>query len=151
MRVLDIPTLISANNTNSEIGYFDTYPASNSANFNGAWSIYPYFESGNIIISDIERGLFVVRASDNPLSTKDFNLDSKFSLVPNPTKTNSKLTASKGQTITSVEVYNVIGKKLYSKNNINQDSIVLPTAHLSNGLYLVKINNTTTKKLVINK
>ncbi|WP_282069281.1 choice-of-anchor B family protein [Olleya namhaensis] len=151
MRVLDIPTLISANNSNSETGYFDTYPASNSANFNGAWSIYPYFESGNIIISDIERGLFVVRASNNPLSTKDFNLDSKFSLVPNPTKTNSKLTASKGQTITSVEVYNVIGKKLFSKNNINQDSIVLPTTDLSNGLYLVKINNTTTKKLVINK
>ena len=151
MRVLDISTLISANNSNSETGYFDTFPSSNSADFNGAWSIYPYFESGNIIISDIERGLFVVRASNNPLNTKDFNLDSKFSLAPNPTKNNSKLTASKGQTITSVEVYNVIGKKLFSKSNINQDSIVLPTAHLSNGLYLVKINNTTTKKLVINK
>lgn len=44
-----------------EIASFDTYPGSDSAQFNGAWSNYPYFPSGNIIISDIERGLFVVR------------------------------------------------------------------------------------------
>jgi len=44
-----------------EIAYFDTYPGSDAASFNGAWSSYPYFESGNIIVSDIERGLFVLR------------------------------------------------------------------------------------------
>lgn len=44
-----------------EIGFFDTFPGSDSASFNGAWSNYPFFPSGNIIISDIERGLFVVR------------------------------------------------------------------------------------------
>ncbi len=43
-----------------EIAYFDTFPGSNASSFNGAWSSYPYFPSGNIIISDIERGLFVV-------------------------------------------------------------------------------------------
>lgn len=44
-----------------EIAYFDTHPEDDAASFNGAWSSYPYFPSGNIIISDIERGLFVVR------------------------------------------------------------------------------------------
>lgn len=44
-----------------EIAYLDTYPDSDSASFNGAWSNYPFFPSGNILISDIERGLFVVR------------------------------------------------------------------------------------------
>ena len=43
-----------------EVGYFDTYPANNSAGFNGVWSIYPYFASNNIIISDQSGGLFVV-------------------------------------------------------------------------------------------
>ena len=28
--------------------------------FNGAWSVYPYFNSENIIISDINSGLFIV-------------------------------------------------------------------------------------------
>ena len=35
----------------------------NSTNFNGAWNVYPYFKSGNILISDIEGGLFIVRKS----------------------------------------------------------------------------------------
>ena len=33
----------------------------NSEAFNGAWSVYPYFKSENIIISDINSGLFVVK------------------------------------------------------------------------------------------
>jgi choice-of-anchor B domain-containing protein len=45
----------------TEIAWFDTFPGSDSASFNGAWSSYPFFPSGNILISDIERGLFVVR------------------------------------------------------------------------------------------
>jgi choice-of-anchor B domain-containing protein len=47
-----------------EVAYFDTFPANDSANFNGAWSTYPYFPSENVIISDMERGLFVVRVGD---------------------------------------------------------------------------------------
>ena len=43
-----------------EVAYFDTYPGSDSAQFNGSWSNYPFFPSGNVIISDIERGLFIV-------------------------------------------------------------------------------------------
>ena len=32
-----------------------------AAIFNGVWSNYPYFESGIVVLSDIDRGLFVVR------------------------------------------------------------------------------------------
>jgi choice-of-anchor B domain-containing protein len=45
----------------SKVGFFDTYPENNSTSFHGAWNVYPYFESGNIIISDIKRGLFIIR------------------------------------------------------------------------------------------
>lgn len=61
MRVLDISGI--ENKIISEIGYFDTHPANNNAAFNGAWSVYPYFPSGSILISDINRGLFIVRKS----------------------------------------------------------------------------------------
>ena len=50
-----------------EVGFFDTYPAFNSTNFNGAWGVYPFLPSGNIIVSDIQRGLFVLK--DNTLTT----------------------------------------------------------------------------------
>ncbi len=44
----------------TEVAWFDTFPGSNRASFNGAWSTYPYFDSGIVLISDIERGLFIV-------------------------------------------------------------------------------------------
>ena len=50
----------------TEIAFFDTHPESDSASFNGAWSSYPFFPSGTVIISDIERGLFVVRVDAQP-------------------------------------------------------------------------------------
>jgi len=61
LRVLDISDIANANL--SEVGYFDVYPTNDNANFNGTWSNYPYFNSGNIIISSIEGGLFIVHQS----------------------------------------------------------------------------------------
>jgi choice-of-anchor B domain-containing protein len=61
MRVMDISDL--SNSNMSEVGYFDTYPANNNASFNGVWNVYPYFGSGNIVISDISGGFFVVKSS----------------------------------------------------------------------------------------
>jgi choice-of-anchor B domain-containing protein len=45
----------------TEVAYYDTYAANDGATFNGAWNNYPYFPSGNIAISDINGGLFVVQ------------------------------------------------------------------------------------------
>jgi len=48
--------------TMKEVAYFDCLPNSSPyAAFEGTWSNYPYFQSGNIIVSSIEYGLFVVR------------------------------------------------------------------------------------------
>ncbi len=46
--------------TMQEVAYFDTIPGSNSAQFSGMWSSYIYFESGNVVVSDIGNGLFVL-------------------------------------------------------------------------------------------
>jgi len=62
MRVLDISDI--TNRSFTEVGFFDSYPEDNDTNFDGAWNIYPFFESGNIVISDVNRGLFVVRKSE---------------------------------------------------------------------------------------
>lgn len=63
VRIIDISNI---NNTSmNEVGFFDTYPENNNTSFNGAWNVYPYFNSGNIIISDINRGLFIVKKSSN--------------------------------------------------------------------------------------
>lgn len=42
-----------------KVGNYDTTPLS-SANFDGCWGVYPYFPSGTIVASDIQRGLYVL-------------------------------------------------------------------------------------------
>ena len=55
LRIFDISDRLNP----AQIAWFDTYPGSESANFNGIWSNYPFFPSGTVIGSDLERGLFV--------------------------------------------------------------------------------------------
>ena len=43
-----------------EAGYFDTFPVSDFTAFDGAWGVYPYLPSGNILVSDFSGGLYVV-------------------------------------------------------------------------------------------
>jgi choice-of-anchor B domain-containing protein len=59
VRMIDVSN--ATNKVFSEVGFFDTYPANNNTAFNGVWNVYPYFPSGNIIISDINNGFFVIR------------------------------------------------------------------------------------------
>lgn len=58
LRVLDAAEISTGQLT--EVAYFDTYPTSDAARFNGAWSNYPFFASGSIVVSSIEQGLFVL-------------------------------------------------------------------------------------------
>ena len=62
LRAIDISNLDAGIMT--ETAYIDTYIADDNTSFNGAWNIYPFFESGNIVVSDINGGLFIVRPSN---------------------------------------------------------------------------------------
>jgi len=52
----------------SMAGFFDTYvvPSENSPHFDGAWGTYPYLASGNLLVSDINYGLFVLKDNTAP-------------------------------------------------------------------------------------
>lgn len=62
VRVLDISGI--QDKSISEIGFFDTYPSDNKTDFNGVWSVYPFFSSNKIVVSDINSGLFVIKKSN---------------------------------------------------------------------------------------
>jgi len=59
LRILDSTRV--AEGELEEVAFFDIYPDGDEAEFNGAWSVYPYFDSGIVIVSGIEQGLFVLR------------------------------------------------------------------------------------------
>ncbi|MDD9888226.1 MAG: choice-of-anchor B family protein, partial [Candidatus Marinimicrobia bacterium] len=55
-----------------ESAYFDTYAAGDKISFVGSWSNYPYFSSGTIIMTSIEEGFYVLKASQGGnLSTEN--------------------------------------------------------------------------------
>jgi choice-of-anchor B domain-containing protein len=70
LRVLRIGNLESTNPSDwlTEVAFFDTYPQNDAQTYNGAWNNFPYFDSGNILVSDIDGGLFVLRMNlpENP-------------------------------------------------------------------------------------
>ena len=51
-----------------EVGYFDTAPYKEGPGFGGAWSNYPYFESGTVIVTSMQEGLFILKKRDRPVS-----------------------------------------------------------------------------------
>jgi hypothetical protein len=54
-----------------EVGNLDTFLqlTSNSAGTEGAWGVYPFLPSGNILVSDIDNGLFILRDNTRNLDS----------------------------------------------------------------------------------
>jgi len=68
VRIIKIDGLYDATPSMTEVNFFDTYPGSESASFNGTWNVYPFFESGNLIASGFgnelvngDGGLFILK------------------------------------------------------------------------------------------
>ena len=146
VRMIDISNI--ENKSISEVGFFDTYPNNNSTAFNGVWNVYPYFPSGNIILSDIDNGFFVIRKSGT-LSLQNQNLEKLFSIYPNPSSKSTTLKTLNNMTIKYIKVYSLVGQKVIEENNIDTKEYNLNTSTLKKGIYFVRINGKQTTKLVV--
>jgi choice-of-anchor B domain-containing protein len=63
LRILDISNIGAA--SLNEVAFFDVYSLDDAPEFNGAWSNYPFFSSGIVIVGGIEQGLFVLRPANS--------------------------------------------------------------------------------------
>ena len=68
LTILDISNPASP----TTVGRFDSYPSGDSVGFPGAWGTYPFLPSGNVLISDIDSGFYVV--DDNTLGVDQGSL-----------------------------------------------------------------------------
>lgn len=68
MRVLD--TVDVGGGKLTEVAYFDVMGGPDTAGYDGAWTVYPFLPSGNVLISGMNQGLFVVDPTfDDPPSS----------------------------------------------------------------------------------
>lgn len=141
-RVMDISDI--GNGNMIEEGFFDTYTANDDASYEGVWNVYPFFPSGNIMINDRSGGFFLVRSS--LLGVDDFDATS-FAIYPNPA-TDQLTIETQDENITSVLVVDVVGKVLYSEENLSSTNKNIDISTFSEGIYFVNINNSITKKII---
>lgn len=120
LRILDISNPSSI----SEIGFYDTQ---------SAWGAWPYFNSGKILISDIQNGLYVVffdgavinptAIGDAPEVPQEFYVSANYPNPFNPSTTiNYQLTQSSP---VNLSIYNSLGQKVRTLVN----GVVQPGSH----------------------
>ena len=76
-------------------------------------------------------------------------LKNRFSISPNPTNKNSVIKATQNHQIKSVDVFNILGKRIFFKQNINDKEFVLLIEKNLKGLYIVKVNDIIYKKIIL--
>jgi choice-of-anchor B domain-containing protein len=123
-----------------EVGFFDTYPVSNNAGFNGAWGVYPFLPSGNILVSDINSGLYIIQdqtlendTGNIAFETKQLNVNEGQSASIVVTKTgNGASTVSYEVLPGSASLDDFVitsGELQWTSNDTQSQSIVLQTSN----------------------
>jgi choice-of-anchor B domain-containing protein len=105
-------------------GYYDTYPQSPAPNYNGAWGVYPFLPSGNVLVSDTEYGLFVFNVNDI-ISGVEETAQEPFDLriFPNPFTDAFQITyTAEGNTDVSAELYDLYGNRVLNMNEAFTDN-----------------------------
>ena len=65
-----------------QVAYYDTWPGA-SGGFSGAWGVYPYLASGNVLVSDITSGLFVLKLVEGqPMGGFELNPPKALTALP---------------------------------------------------------------------
>ena len=52
------------------VHHYDTSSKVHDRNYEGAWGVYPFLPSGNILVSDMQKGLFILAGSDDQCDKK---------------------------------------------------------------------------------
>ncbi len=148
IRIIDIKQISESDSINSmmkELAFFDTYPKDDLPRFDGAWSVYPFFESGTIIISDINKGLFIVKKSNESSSSLNKLSNDLNKIYPNPANDFINIESFNGVS-SKVEIFDIVGKKM---SNImvegNNNDIRIDIKGLNTGTYIIKFDNTFAK------
>jgi choice-of-anchor B domain-containing protein len=113
---------------------YDTYAPSSHASYKGAWGVYPYLSSGNIIVSDMQTGLYIIDVTSGTTHTIETNL--KPSIYPIPATNHITIT---NNTANNFTLYNSLGAKLMDVA-ISKNQTTIKRGNLANGLYFYSLN-----------
>jgi len=117
-------------------GNFDTYLPEDHSSYRGAWGVYPLLPSGNILVSDMQAGLFVL----SPLQNQNSNLneiENNILIFPNPFVDEINIRTTNLKSECWMEIVNINGKVIF-KQKISNSYYKIPTK-LKSGVYFAHL------------
>lgn len=125
-------------------GYFDThyqtamggpYP---SPAYQGAWGAYPYLPSGNVLVSDMQNGLFILDVASATTGVDEFSGKSGLQIGPNPVEAGSGFSIHSSSEISHVFMYDMQGRLVESLAGSGRKTANLQ-AGVPSGAYYVRV------------
>ena len=117
-------------------GNFDTYLPEDHSSYRGAWGVYPLLPSGNILVSDMQAGLFVL----SPLQSQNSNLneiENNILIFPNPFVDEINIRTTNLKNECWMEIVNINGEIIF-KQKISNSYYKIPTK-LKSGVYFAHL------------
>lgn len=118
-------------------GYFDTSTELHTDGvYRGCWGVYPFLPSGNILVSDMQTGLWVLGSSLISGVEDDMRSEKTFTVFPNPATDMIMLSE-----ILPNSVYRIIdmqGRVVA----VGRNPSVIQLPELNAGLYMIMVSNT---------
>ena len=128
LRVFDI-----SNPSNPvQVNYYDTYLPNNHNSYKGAWGVYPYLNSGNILVSDMQTGLYVFELSNSPTEIKEEKKPSY--IYPNPITSSFIINNLDADLII---MHDVFGRTVRTEK-LNKNINIFNRNNIKDGLYIIE-------------
>jgi choice-of-anchor B domain-containing protein len=124
------------------VSVFDTHPENTVYNgYFGNWGNYPWLPSGNILASDMQNGLYVLKNTVNPIAIKE-TLKPTLSVQVNPNPMSDYFNISvETMEKWSYQLTDLTGKIVKEKRNISEKTCTFDAALLSKGVYFLNVQN----------
>lgn len=141
LRVLNIAD--AASGSLELVGYFDTNPSSDAASFDGTWSNYPYFPSGNIAVSTFD-GFFMLQPSEDiaPGTITDvteWSNENAWNVYPNPVSDQFEVLGNWGGG--DLRLIDLNGRQVHQWHDLpSGQGLHLNLGRVPNGVYMLQSN-----------
>jgi len=149
------------------IAYYSTSQKNHRRNYEGAWGVYPFLPSGNILVSDMQEGLFILKGMDDgceanvssihcestTTSTKEKLADNVIEIYPQPATSNLHIDLPNPRNLELIRLFNMQGK-LVQTWEINEKTKTIElelNSSLPNGIYNLVMNNKSSQRVIITR
>jgi len=139
---------ISSPSNPTKVGYFYTYLEDDHASYKGAWGVYPFLPSGNILVSDMQYGLYVLAPNSNFNISEGSN--QSLNIYPNPANSRIDIGLPSSEKKLQIEITDLHGKTILKKD-INASDNKVNLKSIKSGIYIINakgIKQNYTQKLI---